>query len=66
MKGYYLPKTLHCELELCFQTPVPTNFSQVCFKDLVTVSYDNSLALVQKAKGRHWIGLREYYKGINN
>ncbi|CAL8327210.1 unnamed protein product [Lota lota] len=32
---------------------------QVCFKELVTISHDNSLELVRDVKGQHWIGLRE-------
>ncbi|CAL8385021.1 unnamed protein product [Arctogadus glacialis] len=34
---------------------------QVCYKDLVTMSYDNSLALVKGAKSLQWIGLREKF-----
>ncbi|XP_059932752.1 fibronectin-like isoform X2 [Gadus macrocephalus] len=34
---------------------------QVCYKDLVTMSYDNSLPLVEGAKSPQWIGLRETF-----
>ena len=34
---------------------------QVCYKDLVTMSYDNSFALVEGAKSPQWIGLRETF-----
>ncbi|KAJ3585376.1 hypothetical protein NHX12_014097 [Muraenolepis orangiensis] len=32
---------------------------KVCYKDLVTVSYDNILTLVRGVTRQHWIGLRE-------